>query len=224
MAQSRTINRAAALMSRHAASVRAGGAVGTAVLLSTDLKLVFFLLRGGGGVDASRSEKGPLLPASGQFEQNVSPVLTSTPSAVLVHVTSLVFFFYCIIFFVNSLYFSFPCLFPLPLIWVLSEWKPKRWLKKNRGELLSVCGALRRQLHAAAGRRTRTNSAMWRKPRNGCNKSASPQGCLRHRTFQLDTRWCGFSFAITPVCNSDQMSVNSKGKQSRHRFFFLILF
>lgn len=151
------------------------------------------------------------------------PLCSSTSQ----HVISFLFLLH--IFFVNSHCISvFRVFTPLPPIWVLSEWKPKRWFKrkkkKNRGgELLSPCGALRRQLHAAAGRRTRTNSAMWRKPRNGCNKSANPQGCLRHRTFQLDTRWCGFSFAITPVCNSDQMSVNSKGKQSRHRLFFIFL-
>lgn len=56
--------------------------------LLTDLKLFFHLDEGRGeGTDASRSEKAEqLLPASGQSEQNVPSVLTSTPSAVLVHV------------------------------------------------------------------------------------------------------------------------------------------
>lgn len=95
VAQSVTVNGTVTPMSRCAASSRAGGLAGgpsrTTVPLLTDLKLVFSSSRvwwrwGWGGIDASRPDKGQLLPASGQFEQNVSSVLTSTPSAVLVHV------------------------------------------------------------------------------------------------------------------------------------------
>lgn len=55
-------------------------------------------------MDASRFEGGQLLPESGQFEQNVSSVLTSTRHAVLVHIkTHLYFsFLYSIFFNVNA--------------------------------------------------------------------------------------------------------------------------
>lgn len=115
-AQSLTANRTVTLMSCCAASSRAGGSGGgqsrTTVPLLTDLKLVFPTPRGG-KIDASRSDKGQLLPASGQSEQNVSSVLTSTPSAVLVHVKTRLYFlsfrvFFCCKF---TLYFNFLCLF-----------------------------------------------------------------------------------------------------------------
>lgn len=44
-------------------------------------------------------QKGQLLPASGQSEQNVSSVLTSAPSAVLVHVKTRLLLYFLHIFF-----------------------------------------------------------------------------------------------------------------------------
>lgn len=46
---------------------------------------------------------------------------------------------------------------------------------------------------------TQRSSCHVKKKKPGCKKSVSPRGCFCHRTFQLDTRWCGMSFAITAL-------------------------
>lgn len=160
-----------------------------------------------------KRKKGQLLPASGQSEQNVSSVLTSTPSAVLVHVTTLifllVFFFLSHIFFVNShcIISVFLCLSANPSVdlnrshtmVIVKKKKVKVWsgyLWNPAGLFIVIVSCTwpqeEKKKHAAI-------VVPCEEKKTGCKKSVSPRGCFCHRTFQLDTRWCGMSFAITAL-------------------------
>ena len=219
--RSLTPNRTTRPTSCCAASSRAGGSAGgqsrATVPLLTDLKLVFSASTGK-KIDASRSfkkkrkKKGQLLPASGQSEQNVSSVLTSTPSAVLVHVNTLifvlVFFFFCCccccIFRCKFTLYYFS--FSVSLCQSECRLKSKphngdRKKKKKRRVVTSEILHRHCQLHMITGGRknTQRSSCHVKKKKTRCKKSVSPRGCFCHRTFQLDTRWCGMSFAITAL-------------------------
>lgn len=180
---------------------------------------------GKGEIDASRSEKrGQLLPASGQSEQNVSSVLTSTPSAVLVHVkTHLYFSFLLHIFVVNSVYLSF--------IWnclrrsVSPKWKPHdgghrsvEWLP------LSSCRPLlrHRRLHTAAGGECAPAlPCEENRETDATNQKAPPRVCLSSNIpvgDQMTVTFCNNCSAG----NSGQMSLKSKGKQSCHCLFCFV--